>query len=111
MGNMCESIRCLDQSDVDMQGKRKKCSKKRKYIRSIKQNSDDSTAYKTLRKLSKSVDEELCDDMENNSPRDPPLTAVAVPKCNIHSFNVKYIIGEGSYGKVYLVQKRDTGKY
>lgn len=29
---------------------------------------------------------------------------------NINSFDIKFMVGEGNYGKVYLVRKKDTGK-
>ena len=43
---------------------------------------------------------EVMNDMKNYSSKD----------CNIEDFHIKAVIGRGSFGKVYVVTKRDDDK-
>jgi serine/threonine protein kinase len=59
--------------------------------------------------MSSSMHEDLMLDILDQKEQEE-LTEANAPNCSIKSFTVKYMIGEGSYGKVYLVQHRDTSK-
>lgn len=70
----------------------------------------ESTMAKIALKPAKSVEDEDEKVIESGTPLNPPLSAEVLPHYTLKNFKLKYIIGEGTYGKVFLVQKRDTGK-
>lgn len=75
----------------------------------MRQSTKDTLNLKKLHKMSSSMHEDLMQDILDNKEQEEP-SDTHVLTCSIKSFTVKYMIGEGSYGKVYLVQHRDSGK-
>lgn len=95
MGNTCENMQCLRRGDhLDTSPSKKK---NRKFKKQSKKMFDTEIALGD----SETITTKPSDQMKTDSARS---SAIENEKATLKSFKVIKIIGEGAYGKVYLVK-------
>jgi len=114
MGNTWDRIRCVKQDDQQFQvakpkeeSHKNKKNRNRMTLRSMRQSK--SQKLENIPTAPRSFHMDL--EYEQTKVEEGDLTNESFYQCTIKSFDIKYMIGEGAYGKVFLVQKRDTGNH